>query len=377
MTQSKFVFATAAVALGLFACGSDASSTFGDPANPADPPTNVPAGASLGEIGPMGTASACVSEVASAQLAPTNLVFIYDKSGSMGDAATGFDPAKKWIPVGTGMKEFFADPYSKTLLASLQFFPLDDDTIATTCAYPYSQPTVALTAASDAAFAQAIDGTQPSGGTPTLPALQGAIAYAKQVAADRPGDKTAVVLVSDGEPGFWDASQNAFVPGCQDNDVAHAADAAKAAFAGPPSVPTYVVGVGADLQALNAIATAGGTTSAVMVDTADPAKTKSDIVAALAAIRTSEVSCDFSIPPAPAGQELDPLAVNVVLQHADGTESVLGYSLGCATGEGWRYDDPAAPKRILLCTNACDSARSATLGKVSIAFGCKTRVAVN
>ena len=200
---------------------------------------------------------------------------------------------------------------------------------------------------------------------------------AKQVAADRPGDKTAVVLVSDGEPGFFDAQQNAFVPGCPDNDVAHAAAVAKAAFEGSPSVPTYVIGVGAKLDALNSIATAGGTKSAVIVDTANPAKTKTDIVGALAAIRRSEVSCDFSIPPAPAGQELDPYAVNVVLQQADGTEKVLGYNKGCATAEGWTYDNVAAPKRILLCANACTSARSAAVGKVSIAFGCKTHVAVN
>jgi hypothetical protein len=374
--ESRVIFAAMAFGLGLLACGSEADSTFGDPADPADVSSNVPPGASIGEIGPKGTGSACVNEVASAELAPTNLVFIYDKSGSMGDAATGFDPAKKWVPVGTGMKEFFADGYSKTLRASLQFFPLNDTTIETTCLYPYSQPTVALTSASDAAFTQAIDGTQPSGGTPTLPALEGAIVYAKQVAADRPGDKTAVVLVSDGEPGFWDASQNAFVPGCQNNDVAHASAAAKAAFEGSPSVPTYVIGVGAKLEALNTIASAGGTKSAVMVDTVDPGKTKTDIANALAAIRRSEVSCDFSIPPAPAGQELDPYAVNVVLQQTDGSEKVLGYSKGCATSEGWRYDDPAAPKRILLCTSACTDARSSAVGKVSIAFGCKTHVAV-
>lgn len=362
-------------ALGLLACGSDASSTFGDGTQqPGDAPNGVPSGATIGEIGPKGTGSACVSQVASADLAPTNLVFIYDKSGSMGDAATGFDPAAKWIPVGTGMKEFFSDPYSQTLRASLQFFPLADDTIATTCAYPYATPTVALTNASDGTIASAIDATKPSGGTPTLPALQGAIAYAQQVATDRPGDKTAVVLVSDGEPGFYDG--NAFVPGCQDNDVAHAAAAAKAAFESAHPIPTYVIGVGQKLAALNSIAAAGGTKSAVIVDTADPAKTKLDIVAALAAIRKSEVSCDFSIPPAPAGEELDPYAVNVVLAKADGTENVVGYSKDCAVEGGWRYDDPAAPKRILLCTASCTDARASSLGKVSIAFGCKTRVAV-
>ncbi|MEA2748986.1 MAG: hypothetical protein QOI41_3129 [Myxococcales bacterium] len=376
MNSQLLARASVALSMALVACGSDAASTFGEPAQPADAPSGVPAGSSLGEIGPKGTASACVSEVASAELAPTNLVIIYDKSGSMGDAATGFDPAMKWLPVGAGMKEFFADAYSKTLRASLQFFPLDDDTIATTCAYAYGTPKVALTSAADPAFTQAIDATRPSGGTPTLPALQGGIAYAKQIATDRPGDKTAVVLVTDGEPGFWDAAQNAFVPGCVDNDVAHAALAAKTAFEASPAVPTYVVGVGSKLDSLNAIASAGGTSAAVIVDTADPVKTKADIVSALAAIRKTEVSCDFSIPPSPAGQELDPYAVNVVLQQSDGSEKVLGYSKTCETNDGWRYDDVAQPTRILLCATACADARTASLGKVSIAYGCKTHVAV-
>lgn len=376
MKRKTIIGASLACALGLLACGSDAGSTFGDEdLSPGDSPNGVPSGATIGEIGPLGTGSACVSEVASAELAPTNLVFIYDKSGSMGDVATGFDPATKWIPVGTGMKEFFADPYSQTLRASLQFFPLADDTIETTCAYPYATPTVALTNASDGSISAAIDATTPSGGTPTLPALQGAISYAKQVAADRPGDKTAVVLVSDGEPGFYDG--NAFVPGCQDNDVAHAAAAAKVAFESAPSVPTYVIGVGPKLAALSSIASAGGTTNAVMVDTADPAKTKLDIVAALGAIRKTEVSCDFSIPPSPAGKELDPFAVNVVLKQGDGTERVIGYSKDCAVEGGWRYDDAAAPKRILLCSASCSDARASSLGKVAIAFGCKTQVVVN
>jgi hypothetical protein len=111
------------------------------------------------------------------------------------------------------------------------------------------------------------------------------------------------------------------------------------------------------------------------VDTADPATTKTAIVNALAAIRKSEVSCDFAIPPAPAGQELDPYAINVVLQQESG-EKVLGYSKACDTTEGWKYDDVTNPKRILLCASACNDARTASAGKVSIAYGCKTHVAV-
>jgi hypothetical protein len=367
---------TSVLGFAIAACGGSDGSMFdgqnGDIGGNSGVPEN-----GLPEIGPSGTGSACVSEVAAAELTPTNLVFVYDKSGSMGDMANGgFDPALKWIPVGTGMKEFFADPYSKTLRASLQFFPLNDVDIPSACNFNYATPTVALTSAADSAFAQAIDRTQPSGGTPTLPALKGGIAYAQQIAAQRPADKTAVVLVTDGEPGFWDAQAQAFVPGCPDNTAAAAALAAKAAFEATPSVSTYVIGVGPKLDALNQVAAAGGTGKAIMVDVSQPATTKTTIVSSLGQIRQRAVSCDFSVPPPPPGETLDTNAVNVVLVNPDGSERVLGYSKDCADGAGWHYDNPGAPTRILLCTNACDSAKQSLEGKVSIAFGCKTKIAV-
>lgn len=367
MKSGKFAAVTGSLVLALVACGADG----GDPKN-EEPNKLLP---NLPEIGPSGTLSACVSQVSGAELTPTNLVFMYDKSGSMGDSATGFDPAKKWIPVGSGMKQFFADAYSSTLRASLQFFPQNDVDIPAACAFSYATPEVALTMASDQAFISALDAAKPSGGTPTLPALEGAIAYAKTVASSRPEDKTAVVLVTDGEPGFFDDKTKSFVPGCSNNTVENVAAAAKAAFDGS-KIPTYVIGVGPSLVKLNQIAAAGGTGQAIMVDVTDPVNTKGQIVNALNAIRSQTVACDFSLPPAPAGETLDPFAVNVVLKNADGSEKVLGYSKDCASPDGWRYDNPSAPQRITLCQAACDAARASTSGKVSLAFGCKTRVAV-
>jgi von Willebrand factor type A domain len=375
MKRGTIAAVTGSLVLALVACGSDGNSEFGDGSGANDPGNGVPSGASLPEIGPKGTGSACVSQVAGAELTPTNLVFMYDKSGSMGDPANGFDPAQRWVPVGSGMKQFFADSYSATLRASLQFFPQNDIDVSTACAYSYATPKVALTMASDPAFVGALDTTKPQGGTPTLPALQGAISYAKDLLAQRPEDKTAVVLVTDGEPGFYDATAKAFVPGCPNNTVENVAAAAKAAY-DTSKISTYVIGVGPSLTKLNAIAQAGGTGSAIMVDVNDPTKTKQQIVDALNAIRRQVVACDFTLPPPPAGEELDPLAVNVVLSQADGSEKVLAYSKTCDSAEGWRYDDPAAPKRVTLCASACDTARASTAGKVSIAFGCKTRVAV-
>lgn len=366
----KRVLAVSVLALSAVACASEGSE-FGDRSGDG---AAVSQG-QLPEIGPSGTASACVTEVASAELAPTNLVFVYDKSGSMGDASTGFDPAQRWIPVGAGLKHFFADPYSRTLRASLQFFPQSDDTVETACGHPYAKPVVPLSPASDPKFVDAIDRTKPSGGTPTLPALIGAISQAREVAASRPDDKTAIVLVTDGEPGFWDPKTNAQVPGCVDNDVAHVAAAARSAFEGSPSIATYVVGVGPKLESLNAVAAAGGTGAAIMVDVDEPGRTTTAIMSALTGIRRRAVACDFSVPPPPAGQQLDPYAVNVVLGSA-GAERVLGYSKGCTSVDGWQYDDVHAPRRISLCAGACATATLEAEGKVSIAFGCKTKTEV-
>jgi hypothetical protein len=386
MKRIMFVSA-AALAIGMVACGSESESTFGE-GNKGENPDGTPAISNgLPDIGPTGTSSACVTEVAGAALAPTNLVFMYDKSGSMGylgDDPT-FDPNKKWVPVGEGMKSFFADPYSKTLHASLQFFPDGDlpdpagpadpqRDVNEVCSFDYATPKVALTLASDASFVSAIEATKPQGGTPTVPALQGAISYAEKIASERPDEKTVVVFVTDGEPGFVINGQ--FVSGCQNvqNTVENASSIAQAAYA--KGIPTYVVGVGPSLDKLNAVASAGGTSSALMVDISDPAKTSTQIRTALNDIRRREATCDFAVPPPPEGETLDPYAVNVVLAKTDGTQNVLAYSKECTDEAGWRYDNATAPTRIMLCGSACNNVKADGDGKVSIAFGCKTKVAV-
>ena len=82
------------------------------------------------------------------------------------------------------------------------------------------------------------------------------------------------------------------------------------------------------------------------------------------------------MPPPPEGETLDPYAVNVVLGKTDGSQSVLAYSKECSDAGGWRYDDAQAPKRIMLCGNSCNDVKAQAEGKVSIAFGCKTQIAV-
>ncbi len=363
-------------ALFAIACGGADSSLF-DPTGPGASTTAGPNnGTGSFANGPTSLAAACVTSATSATLAPVNLVLMYDRSGSMGDPSEGFDPSLKWIPVGSGMKSFFADPGSSGMNASLQFFPLGAD-VAAMCAAPYGTPEVAMTPlTSAAALSAAIDRTSPGGGTPTLPALEGAIRYAGTVAAARPTDKTVIVLVTDGEPGYRIDGQN--VTGCADNDVAHVALAARAAFAGAPSIPTYVIGVGPSLQNLNAIAAAGGTSQAIMVSVSDPSQTKAIFEKSLETIRAETLSCDLPMPAPPSGEQLDVSAVNVAFTSGAGAETILTYDAACggqagASGAGWHYDDVASPTKISLCPASCSAAQADRAGKLTIAFGCLTK----
>jgi hypothetical protein len=113
-----------------------------------------------------------------------------------------------------------------------------------------------------------------------------------------------------------------------------------------------------------------------MVNISDPSKVSGQIRDGLNDIRKREASCDFAMPAPPAGETLDPYAVNVVLSKTDGSQAVLGYSKECTDAGGWRYDDVKNPTRIMLCGGSCNDVKAEADGKVSIAFGCKTKVSV-
>ena len=327
-------------------------------------------GSSVG--GGLTSDSACAASQTLAELTPVNIVFIYDRSGSMGDRSSGFDPSLRWDPVNAGMSAFFSDPGSHGLSASLKFFPVDGD-LAGACAGPYDSPDVPLTPLVGNSPLQAVlAATTPHGGTPTLPALSGAIKYATQLQKDRPEERTVVVLVTDGEPGFLIDGQ--FVPGCADNDVAHVVAAAQAAHSQSPPLQTYVIGIGPQLDALNAIATAGGTEKAMLVSAGNPGQTASEIQSALGSIRSLQLSCDIAIPAPPNGASLDVNEVNVRLSTSSGGDRVLAYDEACTNGVGWYYDNRAAPKKVELCPATCAEGQGDAGAQLGLLFGCMTIV---
>jgi len=314
-----------------------------------------------------GGAATCAATHAQATLRPVRLAFLLDVSGSMGKLDHPWhDPALKWEPVGAGTEAFFGDPAAAGIEATLTFFPAEDDRCDTES---YLTPDVPLTALPSPLFAEAIAAVTPEseddwrGGTPTLAALGGVISALRPTAEAEPDVAHAIVLVTDGYP-----------QDCDDDSIESVAAAAAAVA---DLLPTFVIGVRNPpledapdtVSDLAAIAVAGGTGAAFLIDTGDPAATTSELLAVIDGIRGAALACDLTLPPPPAGQELDPRRVRVTYTSGP-TALELGYDAACANADGWHYDDPAAPTTLHLCEGACATAKRDPSASLDVEFAC-------
>jgi hypothetical protein len=345
-----------AIALTGAGCGSSAATPKGN--GDAESPTSSSSGGSSfqggddegGEGG-----GGCSSVSKRAEKIPLDMVIGLDTSFSM-----DFDD--KWTNVKAALKSFVTNPSYADLGFGLQFFPIRKQ-----CSVPdYQALAVDLApgATVSAPISQALDDQMMAGGTPTVPLLQGLIAYLR--AHPNPARKPVLLLATDGVP---DDTCTSPVDGETPNTLANAISVAAAAFAGMPSISTFVIGVGSDLSALNGIAQAGGTGTATLVDTGGNAQQQ--FLAALDAARKSAIPCDFAIP---AGN-VDPAETNVEYvpgTGADLTFVFVGDSTGCskAPDNGWYFDAPTKPTKVSLCQAACDTVKADDLGQVNVVFGC-------
>lgn len=375
LSSTSLCIAGVLVAFAAVACGSSNDSTFGDPNGGTDPngtsggntafggtsggtvdPNGGTSGGTSGGVGtvkPVSATDACASSNAGVDALPIYLVFMVDKSGSMGGGSLGV----KWTPAVAALKSFFADATSANIHASLAFFKSANE-----CSVgSYATPAVAMKALPDStAFAASLDANSPGGGTPTLPAEQGAVQYAQSVAAGlTAGEKVAVVLVTDGDPNDCNST-----PG----NVAAAAATVAA------TIKTYVIGVGPDAASLDQIATGGGTAPHIQVNTTSAATTAADLKTAIGKIKAAQLSCDYTLPPPPSGKTIDVNAVNVNYTTG-GATNTLGYSADCSNPGGWHYDSTTAPTKIIMCPTICTTLQNDTSGgKIDIVFGCSTAV---
>ena len=366
--------------------------------------------------------SGCAFGETLAALTRVNIVFLLDKSGSMGDDPNGqwLNAENRWNPVVTTLRAFFQDQKSAGIYASLSFLPADGDVNAMCKLSNYqavggSSIKVALTLLDDAGrqkfLAKLCDPAitppasgciVPAGGTPTRVALQGTIAYAASVQQKLlnqtpPIDsKTVIVFLTDGEPGFGYVPAGATkvnnLYSCDDltngcplgpagpsgtgtctADVDEVQKVADVIATAPPKT-VFVFGIG-DLHpdTLDAWAYAAGTDAVALQGNAD--QVVATFTAGLEAIRTSHINCTLDLKSSSSGVAMDPKKVNVNYINGQGVATELVQDADCShTNQyGWQYDNALDPTKIMLCASACNMAQADPNGKLQTVLGCDTR----
>jgi hypothetical protein len=311
-----------------------------------------------------GTASVntdtCAANAQRVALVPLDMGLGVDTSYSM-----DFDD--KWIQVRDALNVFAKNPNYMNMGVALQFFPVRQQCNVT----EYGAPIVPMQVLPGAqpAFSSAVDAQRMFGGTPLVQVMQGMVGYMRGWAKTHTDRKPVLVLATDGIPDDTCSASDIDPANSLDNALA----LAKEAYEGEPSIPVFVIGVGEELTALNAIAKAGGTDSAAVIATTGNVTEK--FLAALDDIRRTALSCDYAIPP-PSSGEIDYDAVNVTFREGSGkpdTFYYVGSADDCklsATG-AWYYDDPKKPTKVVLCPQTCERVSAAANGKMAVAFGCK------
>ncbi|HVW27501.1 MAG TPA: vWA domain-containing protein [Polyangiaceae bacterium] len=313
----------------------------------------------------------CSAEVREAEQQPLDMLILMDGSGSMADMVSG---GRKWDLVVGALSTFANDPASAGIGVGLTYFGIpagyDAGDLFVSCdVSDYSTPAVAVKALPGNArgLESSLSAYTPVGGTPTLPALQGAVAYAHTWLAAHPTHRMVIVLATDGEPNDCNSTVDAV------SAVASAAAAEK------PPISTYVIGVGSSLSNLDQIAAAGGTDHAYIVDTST--STTASFTAAMNAIRgEAALPCQFEIPAAQSGKSLDFGRVNVAVgtgaDAGPGTLLQVPSASACDASGGWYYDDPTSPAAIELCPTTCSTVMGDPTAMVSVLIGCKTEARV-
>ena len=336
---------------------------------PIDLSRDARAGSGAGEAGAgeAGDAAieACNGVSAEAEAVPVDVFVIMDRSQSMALTVEGRNMTR-WDALHAAVQSFAQNPDAGGIRAGIGFFSRSggaDDTLDCNPA-AYAAPSVPIGLVSEvgANLAAAMDGVTPGGLTPTVPALQGAISYARSWADANPGRATTVVLVTDGFPTQCD------------NAPEHITEAAKSGYESPEHIRTFVIGVG-DVAKFNLdnYARSGGTKSAYLTDAGDVTTT---FVAALNNITNRALACEYQLPPPPDGMKLDTAKVQVVYTPSSGDpEEVPSISSlsACAKNPngGWYYDNADSPSKITVCPCTCARLQA---GRVDVRLGCRPRL---
>jgi len=329
--------------------------------------------------------AACADGSGVADAIPAVVQMVVDISGSMDWGADGnHNPRRgtsKWDITSAALKDAVAK-LPASIAVGINFYPNNPQGDA--CIRNRIDLPIALLGANNSgqrrAFNAAIDDANPNSGTPTHAAFKFG---AETVAATKLAGRKFVLLITDGIPTYsLDCSGDGMK--AVDNQPL-IAEVATAATGG---ISTFVIGSPGSEDAradLSQMATNGGTAKAgcsndgpsyCHLDMTSAADFGAALSAGLADVAGQIGTCEFTVPPAPAGKTLDPNLVNVIYTHADGSESSIPQDAKGDCASGWVYDNVQNPTKITLCGSDCDAVKADGGAKIDVIFGCTTETNV-
>jgi len=244
----------------------------------------------------------------------------------------------------------------------------------------YTAPAVpyGLLPSAGAAILSAMRSRELSGGTPTLPALQGAVAQAITRSRDNPENKVIVLLATDGFPSVCD---EAIDPWADDRRAGIENVAIAAAEGTTAGIKTFVIGVfGAEDEVdaranLSTIARAGGTDEALVITTEEPVAVR--LLAILSELRRSVRTCVYAIPHAGVLPDPSDLRVRLLPPAAEPIELIrrAGPAECDPLTGGFYFEEAmmpgARPGFIELCPATCSITAASSDVIVEMEAGCE------
>jgi hypothetical protein len=331
--------------------------------------------------GPRQGDSTCGGQIFPGKSVPLDIYIMFDQSASMCsclDAGAGQLCLESGCnltrldAIRQATEAFLLDPSSAGIGVGIGFFGQQaiGETSCDSSSYVVPAVRVGILPEHAAPLRQALNRLEPTGETPTGPALRGACGYALDHRATTPEHHVVLLLLTDGRPEAPSTCRGGAGSCCPSlNDAVLAAE--ECARVG---IRTFVLGVGPLLGNLEQIAVAGGTGRAYLVQGGD---VSTEVLNALNRIRgDAAIPCELDLPEPAPGRTLAFDAVNLDYEAGE-CELTPFYAVrsaaDCGGEDGWHYDNPAAPGRIFLCPRSCDRV-SGPGGNLFYSVGCATRI---
>jgi hypothetical protein len=359
------------------------TAAFGGSPSTGGAPSIVPAcpGLSISSTSPdagtTGVPAQCAGVGFAVDPSPVDLFIMLDRTQSMTYTLQN-STLQRWDAIEQGFKQFTSSTFQFTRVGLNYFGKTGNPNDPAECdPNAYAQAAVPIDYLSNnaSALVQSVTNERAilGGQTPWYPALQGGLQFTQKWQMANPSRGVVFVFVTDGYPTECDQDMTDIT------SVVSDAHQARGLFAGGPPIYTSVIGVAVDKFNLDAVAQAGGTNTANIVDgPTAPDQFATALQNALRSIFSANLQCSFALPTPPAGQVLDPNVVQVVYMPFQGNDQEIPRTTSAAAcgglNGGWYFDNASNPTSITLCPCSCANTAA---GSVEVRFGCRLGLGIN